>query len=468
MSLIFNQNRLICPKQIKHSVLHNVGTASFTLAVVTIGLFASIEKSFAVFITFVLFGAIGYLFSINNKNTKSIELFIIVYSINVMTTIALYLIYMDRYGIPYYIGGSDDFSYELSAREAATRLGIFDYINIRGTVVETWHNSVGYVYLVSLFYRLGEVLGGFHTMIPRLFNCMCLGLMAILLSSIAKQSRVNDSISTKIGWFIGLFPIMMYGAAHTFRDISISLLTLLVTYLWTPTQSHKLGGMRWFYWIVTTVLILIAVEFRRFQAFGILAIALVSDASSSRNVRQGRWLYSIVLVTLCITSIVLFWDNVWTLSEDLEDHQVRYTEYRLGLSDGLATFVFNASPPWGYFLRVGYALISPLPMLSSQPDHLWLSLGTSVQIFFVPFLGAGIILALRDRTKWHILTAFLVFFIGVAFISFSSRHIVQFFPYAAILTAIGFERFGRYRMFVWFLMAGVGVTLIIAYVFLKS
>jgi hypothetical protein len=438
---------------------------------VGMAVFAMAAQKPAIMIHFGLFGIVGVMIS-RTWGKKEARLFTWVFSSAVLAALAIYLIYLQRYGLPYYVGGSDDLRYELEAERVASTLGVFDYSSIRGGVVKQGHNSVGYVYVVSLLIRSGELVGGFHTMLPRLFNCLALGLIAVVTYRIGKSFDLEENTSWWIGLFVGLSPIMVYNSVHTFRDTLISLLTIWVVYIWSTNREHRGIGRRLFLWIQTAIAAVVASELRLPQAVAILAIALVGDlGASQRRVRPFSLedLYRLaMLAVLLVVALFFLPDSIVSFAQQLGVEQEKYTAYRTGLSDGLAAYVFGAPVPLNYLLRIAYALITPIPVLSLELDRLWLSAGTVIWCFLVPFLVLGFIHAIRDRSKLQLVGAFALLFGATAFISFAERHISQFLPYAALIAGIGLDRYRRNRAAIGITTLWLGLCLALAYLVLKS
>ncbi|MEM4724181.1 MAG: hypothetical protein QXP01_04145 [Candidatus Hadarchaeum sp.] len=444
-----------------------MGWLALIFAACVIGVFAGVEGSHSIFIAFGLFLLIG-LIVVRRQDGFATDLFLVVYSTGVIAAVVLYIIYMNRYGAPYYVGGSDDLNYELAAREVVYRLGILDYSSIRGGIVPPWHNSVGYVYLVSLLYRLGELFGGFHTMIPRLFNGMCLGILSIFSYQLALRLHCDRRTALYVGMFSGLLPIMVYNAAHTFRDIPISLLLLIGVYIWTPQLESSRLGPRMLRWAVTLLLVLLLSELRFYQSIVLLIVAFAGDVIAPNRLSSNKkMLYALSIVIAAITLLWILREDIAVYAQRLEDTHEEYTEYWADLSEGLSAYVFTAPLPLGYILRIGYALITPLPVASLEVERLWLSFGTIVQYFFLPFFGLGLLQSFKRPLMLPLLTAFLLLFSGMAFFTFISRHIVQALPYGVILAIMGYQQYRQYRTLVWALFGFVGVGLIVAYVLLK-
>lgn len=434
-------------------------------------LFAVAENAPAVLIFFCLFGVSGSII-VRLWGRAESRIFVWVYCIAVLAAIGLFTIYVQRYGTPYYIGGSDDLAYERDGQAVASRLSVWDYGTIRGGVVKQTHNSVGYVYLVSLLYRLAEPWGGFHTMLPRLFNCLVLGMLAVLTYRLAKLYSPSETTSRWCALVVGLLPIMVYNSIHTFRDIIVSLLTLWVVYIWAKDSTMWAVRRRILLWAQTFLVALIVTQFRSAQAVAILAIALIGDLWSSQIKARAfsvRNLYRLALVLIVLVAILFVLpDTLSGFTQRLGRGQSAYAQYRLGMSDGLAAYVFGAPVPFTYALRIPYALMTPLPILSAQLERLWLSVGTVTWYLLLPFFVLGFIHSVRQRSKSLLLGAFLLLFGGTALISFSERHISQYLPYGVLIAGMGWERYRQYRIPVLLGVLWSGCGLAICYMVLKT
>lgn len=428
-----------------------------TISLITVFGFTAHVQAPVVFVGFLLFATAAWFVALT-WGSEAARLFLVVYCLGTLLAVILYFIYLDRYGTPYYVGGSDDLAYEEWGKSAA-ELAIWDYGSIRGGVVAPRHNSPGYVYVVGLLYRVGGLLGGFHTMLPRLLNVAALGLIATISHRIAQLYGMSKRTSIRLGLVVGLFPIMLFNAAHTFRDTIASLLTIWVVYKWVEVfvSQRKKTWIEIQASVQTVLVFVILYQFRSQQAIAVMVVAIFSAVISStmsvgkiRNRTPPTVIVMGVLAASFIIGLIGFRGNTEPDVADwlnrLGETQETYTDYRLALAgDGLSRFVFGASPPFSYVLRTLYALMTPLPVLTAEVERLWLSMGTIVQYLFLPFVGIGIIYAARDRRKWILLLTFVLLFGGTALISFTSRHISQFLPYGVLFAAIGLKNTQRNR-----------------------
>jgi len=412
-----------------------------------IAVFSVVVASPVVFIAYCVFGVIGLLIS-SRWGTVEARTFLIVYSCNVLFVVALYLIYLQRYGLPYYIGGSDDLGFEMAAKEIASRLAPFQYSQIRGNIVSPTYNSVGYIYLLSLLYRASELFGGFHTLIPRLLNSLVLSLLSVLVLRFARiRLRLKKNISFKVGLAVGLMPIMMYISAHTFRDIIVAFLLFALVYAWS---SYTSGGVKFrLALLIGTPLCILALwETRSFSAIAASGLVFIVWYESLRShvKAESRALFSfLVLAGVGILAFVIGPTQWGWLINRMEIYYESYKNYRIGLSSGLARFVFASPEPLSSLMRVIYASVSPFPILTVQIERLWLSLGTLVQFFFLPFVGVGLWKLFREKRALGIWVGFLSLFIGEALLSFAERHASMYYPFGILLAGYGYEYYRKQK-----------------------
>lgn len=451
----------------------------FWIILLSLTLFASIlmaassisNQNPTIFLVFIFLGMGGYALCRHLGRSEG-RLFLILYAVNVIITVALFSIYMDRYGVPYFIGGSDDLAYEKLAEEAAQKLEISEYRKIETELYGRDHNSLGYVYFLSLSYRLLSHFGGFHTMMPRLLNSMLIGFIAVITFRLGLIIGLTRRVALWAAIILGLLPIVTYVGAHTFRDVITSFLTLWVVYIWARSLYADNRTNRIFLWAQTVLVVLILTQFRWYQAIVTLGIAFLAESVpylrlSVKSIAKT----SIAIIIVLVMVLALLSSRGWSfleLFERLSDSQTSYSNYREALSDGLASIVFNSPAPLTYVLRIGYALVLPLPILSSNIERLWLSFGTLVQFLFLPFTLVGVTIASRDRRNWHMIAGMMLLFLGAALITFTDRHILQYLPYAVMFSAVGVTRYKRYRSVIWLIAGWLGILLALLYVYLKN
>lgn len=432
------------------------------------------EQLLSVLIFFMSLAIIGLLINFKLGVNES-KLFIIIYYLNVIAVIVLYIIYINRYGQPYFIGGSDDLTYEKDAQNVAQFLGVFDYFSIRGNVLPNDHNSIGYVYLVSLFYRLGQLLGGFHTFIPRIFNSFILALLAILVYRYAVyKSKLNSSISFVVALLVGLAPIMMYNSAHTFRDTIVAFLLFLCVYIWNDYDKY-IFSEQIILLAVTLLITFILWEMRSITVILILLLIYFSYLDQKRkkikNFKSKQTIFFIFFILFGV--LVFFYCYNQGYIEWLKNRQISYylvySKYRTELSKGLETYVFIAPFPLNLLYRFVYLSIFPIPSLSKEIERLWLSIGTIIQIFFLPYVVIGLWKSLKKKQNLEIALGFVIIFISVGIFSFTFRHISMFYPFGALVAGYGYNYFqNTNKKYLWFgmyflLTIGTIIRIIVKY-----
>ena len=431
------------------------------------------EQLLFVLVIFMLLAIIGLIISAKLGLNES-KLFIIIYYLNVIAVISLYIIYMNRYGQPYYIGGSDDLGYEMGAQKIVQSLGIFDYFSIRGDILPNWHNSVGYVYLISLFYRIGQLLGGFHTFIPRIFNSFILALLSILVYRFAiNKLKLNFNISFGVALFVGLAPIMMYNSAHTFRDIIVAFLMFLCIYVWSDYNKY-IFSKQIIILAITLLIIFILWETRSLAAILTTLLIFFSYFDQKRKmVKTFKSKQTIFFLFFILFGILVFFylysqGNIGWLINKTIHYYVNYNEYVIGQSKGLAKYGFNLIFPLNFLFRFIYLSIYPIPILSSEIERLWLSFGSIIQIFFLPYIIIGLWSLIKKKFALNIAFGFLITFIAVGTLSFTFRHICMFYPFGVLVAGYGYN-YSRSvnRKYVWLGMYSLLLSGVIIYILAK-
>jgi hypothetical protein len=434
-----------------------------------IAIFSFYENSLPVMASYIVFGGIGLMFASRFDFTTA-PIFLIVYGFSTIVAIAIYFYYCDIFGNPYYSGGTDDLWYEIFAEAFANTYNVLDYGAIPGNIVPEWYNSPGYIYLVGVLFKFCYIFGEIHTMVPRLFNILCLSLVSVGTYGLSMRLSLQRQTAVAAALFIGLLPLMMWVSVLTLRDMFVSLLLLWLVLLWSPDKRNVskqsiIGAL-----IFTCFVVIILSEFRRAQAYVAMTIAILGLVLPSRTVKPIFWAirFTIILVFVGYLSFSYF-ETIDTETTGFFNQREDYTIYALSPEQGggLSTVIFTTPPPLGYIYRAAYALISPMPVLFGPLDAQWRSAGVALQIIFIPFFFYGIFQALRDKECYILLGGFILLFVGMAMFTFQTRHITQYMPLAVVLAALGYERY-RWRRNVTMLFMGLTIlVLMILYLSLK-
>jgi hypothetical protein len=442
-----------------------------SLACLSISIFAVGFYSFSIFVFFLLCGIIGMALS-SIHGYIGIKIFSLVYSTSTLFAIIFYFIFQIEFGIPYGGGGSDSLAYEKYAAIVAKSSLIYNADEIGQAIGHPYHNSKGYLYFVSILIRYSDLLGGFHTMIPRLFNSCLLGVSSGLVYGISRKIGMRPQLALNSALVTGLFPIMIFVAVQPLRDIPILVLMLLSVYLaigFVQTRSV----LKQFYILVSFVpLSLIIMELRLLNMINIgivLGVALFVKLFSVKKISNFYVFFTIVIVFVAhalikTTELGFFIDLVAKLDSSANDLAEGVDRTGEG---GLSLILFNLPTPLNYFGSLFYSFITPLPILYTT-DFAWnfLSIGTIYQFLFIPFVFAGIKCSYRSAIMLPVFFIFLVSYVGYVFGSFTFRHIVYFVPFAAIYGVIGYEIYKK-KSWIRPLFSVILVFLLLAYYAIK-
>jgi hypothetical protein len=442
----------------------------FSFSVVS--LFSIINLSFATLISFIIFGVIGMVVCLVQRRV-GVALFIIIYSATVVIAVILYYIFELQYGTPYGGGGSDSLGYERLAEIVKNSVSIYNSEEIGIAINMPYHNSKGYVYFISLLMKWSDLFDGFHTMIPRLFNSMLLALCSVQVYSISLKLHLSRKLAFNAALVTGLFPMMVYVAAQSFRDIPIVIILLSSVYLSTAFIQSRSGIARILLLLGFVPLILIIMEFRLLNAIniGLMAgVAVIVGIFRIRRISNAQ-IFSALLITVIGFNLMAFSDLplILDLLSKLDSSGTDLTEGVDRASEGgLSLILFNLPVPFNYIGSLFYSFITPLPILYTRDvDWNYLSLGTIYQFVFVPFIFLGLSKLFRLGQFLPVFTMFLLCFVGYVFGSFTFRHLTYIVPFAAIYGAAGYEVFRKQRHLILQSMGSILILLMAMYYLIK-
>lgn len=450
-----------------HRLVKTAANVTFFASSLAIVLFSLLQRSLVVLLAYVVFATAG---SAIARAHRAERLYLLIFATAVLATIAIFYTYVARYGLPYVIGGSDDLQFEADAAQVASqRFFAYDRFAIRDAIRHPFHNSPGYVYLVSLLIRFGEALDGYHTVLPRLLNCFVLGLCGTFMFSTGQRLGLSVRQATIVGSVTGLFPMMLFVAAHAFRDVIIAFIIILSVYNATIIATAKKNTSAALATLVIALCTVVVFEFRY-----LYVLATVTVLGCAWYIRVGRRMSARLLVGLVILGLVgltIGARQLVTQSSIFSDvfrYQLAYQEHRQGLSEGLSQNLFALPFPWNVAGRVVYASISPLPVIYAAWEWNLLALGTIWQFFFAPFIVLGGIAASRARRFWPALLGFMVISSSYVFGSFTYRHLASVIPLAALFGVMGYDRYRPFRQPIWLVCFSALVVGALGYVILKK
>lgn len=454
------------------SIPSKYGSFFILISTFSILLFSFYAKSISVFSCFIFFGCIGCLFSSFQKRI-GIKIFTFVYSISTIFSIILFFLFELQYGSPYQGGGSDGIAYEGFASEIKNLIIYYDAKEIGSIINQPYHNSKGYIYIISILMKISDLFGGFHTMIPRLFNAALLSLCSVLTFNIAKKVTLERRQAINCALVIGLFPIMLYTAVQPYRDIIILFILLLSVLLALNFIESKFNLNKFIIFVCYCFLVIVILEIRQLNVINVVSMflaALLIKVLHLKRISNLHILFTAIATGLLIAiiyssnlAIVLEFINTLDSSQShLSDGVDRAGE------GGLSLILFNLPSPFKYFASTLYSFITPLPILYTIGfEWNFLSLGTIYQFLFIPFVLLGVKSTFRSREMLPLLLMFMITYVGYVFGSFTFRHITYIVPFAAIYGSIGYEKYKHLRKFIWFIAGWLLVFLVLTYYSIK-
>ena len=469
-SLPSTRGRKVSSSNNWNEIVSKLAVISLCLATLAVIIYANAESSIAIFLSYLTFGLLGSSL-VWKTGVIPMRIFVAVYTCAAIACVVLAVVFTYYYGVPYWKGGSDELHYEQFGTQFGRTFGIFDYGVIRGGIVNDWHNSVGYIYLMGLLVKFGDLTGGFHTLVPRLFNACALGLLSVVLYHVGIRLKLAQSTAVISSLGAGFLPLMMWVSAQSLRDTFQALILCTLVYLWLPDSKKNLKYSIGFTLLLSFILIIPVWEIRKMQAFVIFLIIGSSVLLNKRSYNIIRLLFvTIPIASIAGLFIIRHYSDLSSNVLGAIEQTTGYTDMRTysDVGGGLSSFVFS-SPlfPIGWILRSAYALVSPIPVDYSTVYTSWLSLGTIFHIFFLTFLWGGIRGSIHDPGWRLIILAFLLFFAGMAMFTFTIRHMVQFLPFAVLLSAHGYEKYRGDPREIWFVTGASCGALAFLYLLLK-
>jgi hypothetical protein len=434
--------------------------------------FSIYAESLAIYPCFILFGCIGCMLSAF-QGRIGIKLFTTVYSISSIFAIILFFLFKLQYGLPYQGGGSDGLAYEIHAEKIKNVLFHYDTEEIGQIIDQPYHNSKGYIYFIAQLMKLSDLFGGFHTMIARLFNVNLLALSSVLIYTIAKKISLFRQQAINCALVTGLFPIMIYTAVQSYRDIPVLFILLLSVLLALNFLESRFILKRLFIIGCFYLLILVAMEFRLLNVIniaGMLVVALFIKLAALKRISNLHILFavgvffffSIIILSSELAIFVELINKLDSSGTDLAEGVDRSAE------GGLSLILFNLPVPYKYIATVFYSFITPLPIVYAKDlDWNFLSLGTIYQFLFIPFVLAGIKNTFRSRAMLPVFMMLLISYIGYVFGTFTFRHITYVVPFAAIYGTIGYEKYKQHKRVIFSVAGGILFFLIFMYYIIK-
>jgi hypothetical protein len=221
-------------------------------------------------------------------------------------------------------------------------------------------------------------------------------------------------------------------------------------------------------WTWSLIVSVVLWEFRQMQAVMLILFCVLCDLLI--HMRRKEVISPSAMVYLAVAVLLLCSDAWWMISEWLAERSFAYADYyiehNLNNAPGLSSLILTAQGFTGVMLRCVYGIISPIPFLGMRFEEQYQGSGSLINYAFLPFFGLGLLVIVRRKIALHWLLAFVLFY-SMTLFTFVFRHSVVFFPYAALITAVGYAEYRPYRTVIWGTVAAGGVSVAVLYFLLK-
>ena len=360
---------------------------------------------------------------------------VISYIIDVFCVLLLYYIYIVDFGLPYWMAGMDDYLLEKDAFRCVENgyFNVYDMIN-SGYSRDVLHNSKGYVILLSYLIRLGNILGGYHTLVPRIVNIFLLNLIGIILSKYlyVTECKNVDLKICKFYLFITLFPNMIYISAHIYRDIFNSFLVVLsfwVSYNIITVKKDKIRKI-----LILSLILYVSFWIRAmsiiFELWIIFVLALVC-----KKYADGYY-YKILFLIIVVAPIVIYF-----IEFGLRLEQYIYA-YTLSISNNTSDFISQIFSlplfPYGIVLRIILYLSLPFYYKIIFNPNIWFISLTNlcyvlISIGTIYIVSQYIYIYKSIKNALDITLIAICILFGITLTTFGYRHVVLLYPFLMIM-----------------------------------
>lgn len=411
----------------------------------------------------------AFLFSVTCKGTSSIHIKYIITAKILVLTYALiqYFSYIDMYGTPYYIGGSDDKLFENLAKYMVEENLYWPWECPDGD------NFSGFVVILAFLIRFIEIFSEYHPFDFIIINLNLWIIMSVIVVEILQEGFYHNNVlfnskeQNLIFFVMGIFPNAVYITSHIFRDTVCSFILLLV-YRWALTINNKKDTKAKLHVIIRIVISALIMHWiRRECAFFIGAILILSFVK--KNTSRNRKIIYIVSISV----LFLYFAYITGILEYAVDKFGRYVKYNAATGNTIINKIYTIPLiPLGALIRALYGLLSPLPNGLFRIGYMFtdyyafrdvlISIGSLAQIVFLPFLFR------RLRKMDLAVLTFLITYLGNRLVTSTFRHIIMAYPFMILLMCLEYKECAiitrkRALFFSGFLVFAMGMIYIVLF-----
>lgn len=355
----------------------------------------------------------------------------------IVTTIAfafmliMYAGLVEKYREPYY--ASDDKSFEFYGHLMFEK-NIFSFRKI--PYISGMYYAKGYLIVIAWIEKISSYLEGYSTISPRILN-----IYFWLATSVLALKKLDNSMikkrSVKTAFFVlTLFPNALYISSFVYRDVFIVFLIVVSIYNFeklTNSFKHKNFCFPDTIRLPIIFFCLYALYYSRKQMLYVIMVIFIASFFEEKLKREN----SLKLLAVAVMAVVgLLLLQVTGGIELLTVMQDGYSSYLTNQSNGLSKIIFSMPLlPFGVIARFLFGLVSPFPAAIFSLDYVneplfsllmaSTCLGTVFQIFLLPYLNKGV-----KKLDYNAIK-FLGVFLPIILTTFTFRHFVMAYPFAA-------------------------------------
>lgn len=384
-----------------------------------------------------------------DRRQDFVVIFDLLFWLSVLLTCGIYHYYLSVYRVPYESGGTDDERYERMAN-ALLGMGTVNIQELQDEVAQgqggSWNPNANYVIIVAGVHAFIRWIGLVpHTLNPRLFNALALGMGGVVVGSIALRCGVDRLHARWSGLFWGLLPGVWFCSAHIYRDVLVGfgiaavVLATLMLFLPDEEEAHErqvAGPIA-----LAVVGALVSTTMREGLPLALLGVCVLVVVAA-----RGWWKSFLVALGLAFVAALVLGNGIAVITQSLTRAQEVYEHYSLlrrgqGAEGGLGTSIYAL--PWyvSLVLRLAYVSVTPLPFPADTITENFRRFGTVIWFASLPFLVGGFWKAVGgsvnagQRNLKGIALAFLCFYVLVAWLTMQDRHLTMYVPFGAVILA---------------------------------
>lgn len=379
----------------------------------------------------------------------SVIIFIIVLFASLFFALFVYLGLLDEFGSPYYKGGgSDDFLYELYAKEFKNEFGWFDKEHVRQVLASPFHNSTGFVWFLANFVGFIENFFSYHTMHFRVLNCFLLSITSVIYFLLIDKLQL---FSYRESFFIATvsfcLPFVMYINSFVFRDTLV--LFLMMAYLFALLSAHKellrKGFSHNFYVysaiVMIACLLMYPLRVQYSALFFVLYSFFVFYSFKKYLNRKTAFLF---LVSIIVIFLVLFYYS--GIFEQVIRLVYLYQDYVSGSSQGFTSFIFNQPLPITALLRIVFSPFYPIPEIDFN-YKLLIFFNIILQVCFFPIIVLGFVKMAKSQVARPVVVFFLLIYLGVVWGTYTFRHFFYIAPFYPLFCYYGYKHIKGFHIY---------------------